>query len=45
MKSAATDEWFAANRSSIQSKRSEYYADWMKTPENERALLRADDGR
>jgi hypothetical protein len=45
MKTAATDEWFAANRSSIQSKRSEYYADWLKTPENERALLRAEDGR
>ena len=45
MKTAATDVWFAANRSSIQSKRSESYSNWLKTPENERAALRADDGR
>ena len=45
MKTAATDEWFAANRSSIQSKRSASYSEWMKTPENQRAALRAEDGR
>lgn len=44
-KTAATDEWFVANRSSVQSKRSQYYSDWLKTPENERPALRADDGR
>ena len=44
-KTAATDEWFAANRRSIQSKRSGSYSEWMKTPENERAALLAEDGR
>ena len=45
MKTAATDEWFAANRSSVRWKRSESYSDWLKTPENERPALRTEDGR
>ncbi len=45
VKTAATEEWFAANRASIQSKRSEYYPDWTQKPETERPALRADDGR
>jgi hypothetical protein len=45
VKTAATDEWFAANRSSVRWKRSESYSEWLKTPEKERPALRAEDGR
>ena len=44
-KTAATEEWFSANRSSVQSKRAEYYADWVKKPDSERPALRVEDGR
>ena len=44
-KTAATEEWFAANRDAVQSRRGDYFVDWMKAPEHERAILRADDGR
>jgi hypothetical protein len=45
VKTAETDQWFAANRSSVQSKRAEYYPDWTKKTEAERPALRATDGR
>ena len=44
-KTAESEQWFAANRASIGSKRSEYYPDWTKKPEGERSGLRVDDGR
>ena len=31
--------------SSIQSKRTEYYQDWLKQPANERSRLLANDGK
>ncbi|MGH8617348.1 MAG: hypothetical protein ACREUW_06615 [Burkholderiales bacterium] len=44
-KSEASDKWAADNMESIQSKRVEYYADWLKKPDNERLVLLAEDGR
>ncbi len=44
-KIAASDAWASGNMVSIQSKRTEYYADWIKRPEAERPHLRPEDGR
>ena len=37
--------WLSENMSSIQSKRTEYYQDWLKQPANERSRLLANDGK
>lgn len=37
--------WFRENLPSINAKRTEYYAEWLKKPESERPHLRAEDGR
>lgn len=41
----ASTSWAQGNMDSIQSKRVEYYADWLKTPEGERPVLRPEDGK
>lgn len=43
-KTAASENWALGNMASIESKRTEYYADWLATPEKERAHLAAQDG-
>ncbi|MBS1196568.1 MAG: hypothetical protein H6R18_353 [Proteobacteria bacterium] len=37
--------WARDNMPSIESKRADYYPDWLKIPEAERPQLRAEDGR
>lgn len=37
--------WMADNLNSIQSKRAEYYKDWLQKPAEERLQLRPEDGR
>jgi len=44
-KNSDTDAWFNSNRSSVESKRAEYYAEWMNKPESERPRLRREFGR
>lgn len=42
---ASTDNWFASNKGSIDSKRTEYYPEWMQKAEGARPRLNPDDGR
>lgn len=44
-KNAGTDNWFAANKGSIDSKRTEYYPEWMQKAEGDRPRLNPQDGR
>lgn len=44
-KTDAAENWARGNMASIQSKRTEYYADWVKQPEPEKPHLSQDDGR
>lgn len=44
-KNAASESWASGAMVSVQSKRTEYYADWIKQPEAERPHLRPEDGR
>jgi hypothetical protein len=43
--SAESQQWLSENMPSVQSKRTEYYADWQKQPEEEKLKLRPADGR
>jgi len=44
-KNSDTEAWFSGTRSEIESKRSQYYSDWAKKPESERARLLREYGR
>jgi hypothetical protein len=44
-KSAESDAWAVANMPSIQSKRTEYYRDWIKQEEAKKPRLLPEDGR
>jgi hypothetical protein len=44
-KTPASDNWALDNMASIQSKRTEYYADWMKLPAADRPHLLGEDGK
>jgi hypothetical protein len=44
-KTPDSDSWVLSNMSSLQSKRSEYYPEWLKKPETERPNLFQEDGR
>jgi hypothetical protein len=44
-KTNASENWARGNMASIESKRAEYYPDWMNRPELERPHLSQDDGR
>lgn len=44
-KTPESESWAAGAMVSVQSKRTEYYADWIKQPEAERPHLRPDDGK
>lgn len=44
-KNAASDAWASGNMVSIQSKRNEYYPDWIKQAEAERPRLLPEDGK
>lgn len=44
-KTDAAENWARGNMASIESKRTEYYADWVKQPEPERPHLSQDDGK
>ena len=44
-KTPASDNWALGNMASIQSKRTEYYADWLKKPVSERPHLLGEDGK
>ncbi|MBI2294526.1 MAG: hypothetical protein HYU76_00430 [Betaproteobacteria bacterium] len=44
-KAPESENWAMSNMASIQSKRAEYYLDWLKTPEKERPYLLDEDGR
>jgi len=45
LKTAAAETWASGNMASIQSKRTEYFTDWMAKPESERPQLLRADGR
>jgi hypothetical protein len=44
-KTPDSNNWALGNMDSIQSKRAEYYADWLKSPESERPHLLPEDGK
>jgi len=44
-KTDAAENWARGNMASIESKRAEYYPDWVKQPEPEKPNLSQDDGR
>lgn len=44
-KTPASDNWALGNMASIQSKRSEYYPEWLEKPAAERPHLLAEDGK
>jgi len=44
-KTDASENWARGNMASIESKRAEYYPDWVKQPEQERPHLSQGDGR
>ncbi len=44
-KSAESENWASSNMADIQSKRHEYYADWMSKGPNERPNLYPQDGK
>jgi hypothetical protein len=44
-KTPESDSWALSNMGSIQSKRAEYYPEWLKKPELERPHLFQEDGR
>jgi hypothetical protein len=44
-KTAASDDWAQQNMSSIVSRRTEFYPDWLKQPEEEKPALLPQDGR
>ena len=41
----AADQWARSNMADIESKRTEYYPDWVRKPESERPHLAQGDGR
>lgn len=41
----AADQWARSNMAGIESKRTEYYPDWVRKPESERPHLAQGDGR
>ena len=45
VKTEAAENWARGNMASIQSKRTDYYPDWVKQPETEKPHLSQDDGR
>lgn len=44
-KSADSEKWALDNMASIQSKRAEYYVDWLKDTESNRPQLHPEDGK
>jgi len=44
-KTPASEGWALGNMASIQSKRVEYYPEWLEKPEGERPHLKPDDGK
>ncbi len=44
-KTGASENWARGNMASIESKRNDFYPDWVKQPESERPHLSQDDGR
>jgi hypothetical protein len=44
-KTADSNNWALGHMDSIQSKRAEYYPDWLKMPEVERPHLFPEDGK
>ena len=44
-KTSDSNSWAIGHMDSIQSKRTEYFADWLKTPESERPHLFPEDGK
>lgn len=44
-KTAASDNWALGNMASIESKRAEYYAEWLEMPAAERPHLASEDGK